>query len=341
MTGEAYAYPVGRIRVLETKLFNKSALERMIEAPDYQGVLSILGEYGYEISGLPAGERNIRAYEAVLADAEMQPCFTVRSFAPEPELFDLFFLKQDYYNAKVLLKGEWLGKEMSSKLSPYGTIPVKSMIHAFSDRNFSVCPPELALSLRQLTEDAAPGRDVRKMEFLLDRSYYRDCFLLAEHAQVKASGHFVKRYLQISADLSNIKTVLRLKSMEASPESRIRLMQAALLPGTFSLDFLKSISEMNFMEIRERLADTPYAQIMNQAVTGENEIAWYALERNSDDYILQFVKKDQYNAFGIAPLFGYILARQREVMAARMIILGKINGLRPETVRMRIREFYV
>ena len=46
-------------------------------------------------------------------------------------------------------------------------------------------------------------------------------------------------------------------------------------------------------------------------------------------------------AFGISPLIAYILARETEIKAVRIILSGKHNNLPQETIRERLREMYV
>lgn len=42
----------------------------------------------------------------------------VYSMAPDPRIFDVFLIENDYYNLKVLLKAEFLDKNLDYLLNP-------------------------------------------------------------------------------------------------------------------------------------------------------------------------------------------------------------------------------
>ncbi len=323
MKNDVYACPVGHIRVMENRLFGRAAVERMLEAQDEEAVLSVLCEYGYELD-------TEQSCEELFARAEVQPCFQVMEFAPEPELFYVFLYKNDSYNAKVLLKNEIMKRETPAHiLSPYGTVEIKKMQKAFTNRDFRACPPAMAAVLTGITACLSGFEEVREIELALDRAYYEDCYLLADHAKVREAGGFVRSYMELNADLSNIRTALRLNAM------KIEKKGSWFMPGTLTGDFLTKIQQSDDADIYAALAQAGYERVLENS---DGVFCWSAIEKNCDDILLDFVRERRANAFGIEPLFGYILARQREIMIARMIVLGRRNGLPTETIRARIRQ---
>jgi V/A-type H+-transporting ATPase subunit C len=44
--------------------------------------------------------------------------------------------------------------------------------------------------------------------------------------------------------------------------------------------------------------------------------------------------------FGLAPVAAYVAAIENEIVAARMILTGKLAGVKTETLRSRLRESY-
>ena len=64
-----------------------------------------------------------------------------------------------------------------------------------------------------------------------------------------------------------------------------------------------------------------------------------AFEKWCDDRMTALIKdKARSDYFTIAPLLGYVLARQNEIATVRIILSGKQNGLPDERIRARLRE---
>jgi V/A-type H+-transporting ATPase subunit C len=66
----------------------------------------------------------------------------------------------------------------------------------------------------------------------------------------------------------------------------------------------------------------------------------YMLEKARDDYLLAMLEKARNDMFGIGPLMGYYIAKQREAAAVRMVMTAKLGGISAETVAARIKELY-
>ena len=138
---EQYAYAVGRIRAMENRLFGKSLVERLIDASTPSACLPILTDAGYppfEGAGVPA----VRAYVNRLEAYEENVIAELKSFAPEPELFNLFSLKTDYFNAKLIIKS-LNNHDSTFRLSEYGTISSKEIKRAFMDGNYDSLPANM------------------------------------------------------------------------------------------------------------------------------------------------------------------------------------------------------
>ena len=64
-----------------------------------------------------------------------------------------------------------------------------------------------------------------------------------------------------------------------------------------------------------------------------------AFEKWCDDRQTALVREvGRQDYFTVAPLLGYVVARQNEIAAVRIILSGKLNGLPDERIRARLRE---
>ena len=53
------------------------------------------------------------------------------------------------------------------------------------------------------------------------------------------------------------------------------------------------------------------------------------------------MKPQKWEPFGIGPVVAYIIARQNEIKAVRMILSAKINDLSEDMIKERLRDMYV
>ena len=105
-----------RVRAMENRLLTRERMERMIEARTSEEAAKVLTECGYgELSNVTAS-----GLDEVLAQARDAVYKDMRSSVPDHNLIDVFQMKYDYHNAKVLLKAEAMGLEESRLLSSGG-----------------------------------------------------------------------------------------------------------------------------------------------------------------------------------------------------------------------------
>ena len=64
------------------------------------------------------------------------------------------------------------------------------------------------------------------------------------------------------------------------------------------------------------------------------------IEKARDDYLLSLVNSHRHERMTIFPIVGYLLARDREAKAVRLILTVKRNGLDDAVIAERLRELY-
>ena len=85
---------------------------------------------------------------------------------------------------------------------------------------------------------------------------------------------------------------------------------------------------------RTRFTRTDYADGVKALKDG-----FSAFEKWCDDRQTALVKEiSRQDYFTVAPLLGYVTARQNEISTVRIIISGKQNNLPDERIRARLRD---
>ena len=105
-----YAYAVGRIRVLETRLLDKSRLDSLVEARSAEEVLKALADTDY--GPFLAELKEARGFEEALNGELKNVLRLVSDLSQDAELTDIFRLRYDFHNLKVLLKIKGLSNRL-------------------------------------------------------------------------------------------------------------------------------------------------------------------------------------------------------------------------------------
>lgn len=109
-----YLFLSARIRSLERNLLTAQRLEQLLQAPSAENCSQLLSDLGYD----PI--RDEATLQASLKKQREDVFAELERFMPEKELLDVFRIKYDYHNIKVLLKAPESAERL---LMDAGTIP--------------------------------------------------------------------------------------------------------------------------------------------------------------------------------------------------------------------------
>ena len=150
---------------------------------------------------------------------------------------------------------------------------------------------------------------------------------------------FITDYLRHKIDLGNLKIFCRAKYMELSLDK----LEALLRKGGFlDVNILLERFDLSYGEIGESLQASAYhpAWILATDELVENE-TFIALEREFENFLMNYLRKAKYIVFGPEPVFAYALARKRELQLLRLLGVGKLNQIPEEMLKQRMSETYV
>ena len=119
-----FSQVIPRIRVYETKLLDKSKLDRMIDSNSADEALKVLQETEY--GKFMGNVKRADDYEIILSEELKRLFHVMYDISPVKSLIDLMSIKYDYHNMKVILKGMFLKEDLSYLLIPVGTIEVSN-----------------------------------------------------------------------------------------------------------------------------------------------------------------------------------------------------------------------
>ncbi len=327
-----YAYSVSRIRAIERKLLDKGKLDRMVEAKSPDEALKVLNEADYGKSG---SDSTIYEYENLLRDENKKVYNLMKEIAPEPDVFDLFLISNDYHNIKVLLKSEFSGQDNDSLLVESGSIPSGKLKTMIRDRNMANMPTIMKNAVDECIEAYNKTLDPQIIDIILDKASFKQM----KDTSIKSGSKFIKDLVTLFIDLANIKVFLRVKALNKTWD----FLQKVLIPeGSISSKLFIQNLENPLDSFVDALQFTSLGAFLQEGIESFKTTGTLTkFEKLSDNLILNYVKKAKYISLGIEPLVGYLMAKEMEIKNARIVMVGKINNISNEVIKERLREAYV
>lgn len=333
MFDNKYLYSVTRTRTLETKLLDSAKIERMVEAKTAEDVIKILGETEYANSILEM--KHGLDYETIISKEIENTYKYMREVLPEPELVDIFLLKYDIHNLKVLLKSTLLKEENDFLLRDLGTIPVSKLKEILKEKDFRILHPIITAGLEEIFKSFEGSPNPQMIDIILDRCQYNAMYRLAQ----KSRNKFLQDFISAQIDMMNVRSFLRIKEAELGRDYLIKV----LLPhGSLDIDYFGKYLDDSLDVFRDSLWSKDFYSVLEEGLESYARTKTLTrLEKLADDYIFSIAKKGKYVAFGIEPLVGYLMAKENEAKIIRIIMVGKMNNIPNDIIRERLRDVYV
>ena len=328
-----FSQVIPRIRVYETKLLDKSKLDRMIDSNSADEALKVLQETEY--GNLMSNIKRADDYEVILSE-ELKRLFKIMyDISPVKVLVDLMSTKYDYQNIKVILKGMFLKEDLSYLLIPVGTLESSRLKYLIENMQLS----ELSTIMREATEEAMSNfentNDPQMVDIILDKYMFKTLI----HIKNEIKDTFVDKYVTALIDSTNLKTLLRVKKQNKDREF---LTSVIIEGGTIDKDKLLGMLNDDVQNISTKLIFSNYAELVKSGIEYYSKTSSVSLlEKLADNFIMNIMKNAKIIPFGVEPLVAYIYAKETEIKIIRIIMVGKLNNISAEVVRERLRDIYV
>ena len=323
------AYAVGRVRVLVRGLLGRAGLERLLAARTPQEFCRMLGEMGWgdaskqrEVEEL--AERHVRDASELMAEA-----------ASDRRVTDCFGYRYDAHNLKLLIKAQALGRIGEADSLPLmhgGTVSADDAVKAVRDGHFDAFAPELKQTAEELIGETAVKVDPLAIDARLDQATYRQIERNLRHGAPRE----IRDYFVAQVDLTNLLIRLRVRAMGRTGEFARKLM----LPGG-KVNIEKLAAAESIADLRELYDGKDYWPRLRRALEESEQTGDLTpVEKLRDDYLKDMIEKHRYEPLSMLPLVGYMIAREREAAAVRMIMTALINRFPVDKLRERLRDMY-
>ena len=323
-----YLFLSAYLRAKEANLLHRERLERMAAAPDFDEAAKVLAECGYpELEGASdaALETAFSARrEAVFSDIE--------KLCPERALVDAARLRFDYHNAKVLVKGEAAGVDGARLLSGCGRVSAEKLLEAWEQDDWRCVPPALAAAIRGARGLLARTGNPQVTDMELDKAYYRELLSLTQ----TLSNDFYTRYVRLCIDMSNLRSAVR--CLRGHMDEGV--LSAAVIDGG-NIPAGQLVRRVYGDGITAVFTGSDLAEAAQLGAQSAEGAPLTPFERACENALTRFLGEAKYVSIGLAPVVSYLAELEGEIVAARMVLIGKRGGVTHEQLRERLRDSYV
>ncbi len=323
-----YIFLSTRIKAMERGLLSRERIERMLDAPTTEEAVKVLTECGYsEMSEITGSE-----LERILAEQQKKVMADLSSGAPDKNIVDIFKLRYDYHNAKVLVKAEALGIEQDQLLLGGGRYDAETLAMDFRREDMSGYTDFFRRGIARAREILGSTGDPQQADFILDRAYFEEMSAMANSVDSK----FLRDYVALSIDVANLRSCVRASRLDKGTDF---LNQVLVNGGSVSVRNL-SMARGEELGSLFRLGSLSAAAAEGAAKSAPGSGPLTEFERLCDNALMDFLSDGRRVPFGVEPIVGYLFAREAETTAIRTIISGRMAGLDGNTIRQRLRRTY-
>ena len=316
------------LRARERSLLTAARMERMIDAPSAEEAAKVLGEIGYgEFSA--ASDREL---SAVLAQEQEKLFADLYRFVPDKAVVDVFKVKYDYHNIKALLKSQAMGVDGKRLLLDAGRVPAEKLERAMAEGEYDQLPPALAQAAREAAEVLNTTGDPQLSDFTLDRAYYAEMLSAAQATR----SDFLVRYVRAAIDAANLRSAVRTLRMKKGGDF---LKKVLFEGGAVKMDSILAAALSGNLEEPFRTTELKTAAELGAEAARGGDLTRF--EKACDDAVTAFAAKAKNVPFGVEAVIGYLVAKEIEFTAVRIIMSSRMAGIGGDTIRERLREAYV
>lgn len=324
---EDYLYISSLLRAREPRMLSRDKAERMLDAPGFEDAAKMLTESGYE----DMSQMTVKQIETALSERRAAVFHELETLVPDTAALDLFRLKYDYHNAKVLIKSEAMHRNDASLLSNSGRIAPDVMQKRFQEDRLRDLPGELGSASEEGRALLNRSANPQLSDFLLDKAYFREMNALAE----ALDSDFARGYVALLADSTNLRSAVRILRMGKDIGY---LREALVSDGSVSEErLIQGISGEGLASVFAGTALSKAAQLGADAVSGGTLTAF---ELACDNAVAGYLADAKLCSFGEESVIAYLAGTENELTAVRMILTGRLSGVPSDTIRERLRDLY-
>lgn len=310
-----FMYASARVSVFETKLLTKEKYMQLIDAATEADAVALFADAVTPV--YTDGAFDIEAtIEGLLGTAFSE----VAKSIPDPKLFDFMRYEYDANNLKAAIKAKVGGIEADGMLFACGTASPEAAVAAVESGEYKAFPAHMAAAAPKALTAYAATRDPQSIDLAIDRAAFADMLDAA------AADETLTAAIKLRIDAINVQTAVRLLDAGKPAGLSAMLLEGGNLP-------VKTFKAADRAALAAAL-DEKNAKV---AVLLTDPDAPLAAIGRAAETLLGAGTGAQFVPFGLAKIYAYLSAVQREAKNLRIIFALRAAHADRETILQNIR----
>ena len=324
MPHPSYEYAMGRISVFAKRMLTAAQLRRISEAADAREALVLLLETGYGGNLTPEQFQHLEIDYVIRAQLQMSRKM-IRDLTPEPELTSLFLLEVDTHNIKTLLKARLMGIDAPDVLIEGGVFSLDFLKECVYNKKYDKLPDAYRIAMNKIEIDLQRNIDPLLFSAQIDCAMFKHIKTVLDRMEEQG---FVRHYFSLFADFQNARSVVRSRLMNWNSD---KLRPLLLDCGEISHSVFIEGMDTPLEQLGAKFNRGPHGKIISQAIeeyvaTGNTPI----LKKRMETALMNVLKSVKWDMFTLGPIIGYLMGREAEAKALRVIFGAKRAGFEVE-----------
>jgi V/A-type H+-transporting ATPase subunit C len=247
----------------------------------------------------------------------------------DEDLVELLRARHDFANMRLAIRRVVTERPIGDDYSDFGSVGADEFEEIFEQEDYGRFPYYLQEAVEAAVLGYYAKKDIRQIDYAIDR--YESQYRIRKAVELKSE--FLLSLFRTKVDLTNIRTMLRLKLAD-------RDEREFFLPGGFvENDRLIHGLDIGYEALAPLFFATPYHDVVEGGVSYLTaEQSFLRLERVCEEHLTGFLRSTQVLAAGPQPVIAYFLMRETEVRSLRMVLTCKGNGLDTKMILDRLGE---
>ena len=321
-----YVWATAQVRVLETLMLTRSTLLSMADAPDLGGAVELLGSTEYAIGGRGQGLAQI---EQMLLERRVAVRELFIDLMLDSELVEILKAREDFANMRLAVRRVVTEKPIGTDYSDAGSVPAEQFEEIFEQEDYERFPDYLQDAVEEAILGYYQNKDIRQIDYGIDKM--ASAYKLGAAADI--GSIFLLSLFKTQIDLTNIRTMLRLKMAERDERNLF------IRGGFVGIDRFVHGLEVGYEALATLFYPTPYHGVVEGGVSYlMAEQSFLHLEKDCQDHMMGFLKTTRIITAGPQPVIAYLMMKENEIRAVRMVLTCKKNRMDTKFILDRLGE---
>ena len=318
-----FTYAVARIRYRENKLLTDADLSTLLSAKDADAVIRQLRDKGW-------GESSGSSDPDALLRCESEKVWGfIGEIVPDKEVFQFLLIPNDFHNLKVAVKAITRDMKPDDMLIRNAMTDPGLIYEAVSKREYEKLPDYLIDTAKEAMTVLLQTSDGQLCDIIIDKA----CMETVGRLGRESGEEIIRLYCELFVASADIKIAVR----SAHTKKRLDFILRSMAPcETLDVERLASAASLSYEDVLKYLETTRYSSAIPAI-----RVSMSAFEKWCDDSVTEAMKPQKWEPFTIGPVVAYLIARENEIKAVRMILSAKLNGLSDDVIKERLRSMYV